>query len=130
MAKSRVSMSNQFPRHRDQLDRGFQEGLAAGGKIAARKAEEQPHSYRIDQIMRTGLVGVQRTRKGFAVTIGAPDSRSLFFEKGTRGKKGAAKRRSTKAVEGGRGIKPQRFLKKGLKAAEPEIEQAIKRALQ
>jgi len=129
MARSRVIVDNNFPRHFDRLASGFKQGLEAGGRIAAREAEGVNTSYRIGEIMKTDLIGVEKTSRGYAMAIGARDFRAIYFEKGTRGKKGAGKTSRAKSVAGGRGVKGVRFLKKGMKSAEPEIAAAIKREL-
>lgn len=126
---SRVVLENRFAQHEAQMKRAFRQGLAAGAALAARRAESVPTTYRIEQIMRTRPLPVLETPNGFQTGIEAPDFRSLFFEKGTRGKKGAAKRSHAQKVEGGRGVKPVRFLKKGLKETAPLFPDLIKRAM-
>jgi len=130
MARARVIVDDKFSKHIEGLGGAFKRGLERGGQVAARKAEGVNTSYRIQQIMRTDVIGVERMSRGYRMAIGARDPRAIWFEKGTRGRKGAGKTKAAQSMAGGRGVKPVRFLKKGMKAAEDDIADAIKRELQ
>lgn len=126
---SRVVLENHFDQHEARVEMAFRRGLAAGAALAARKANSIPSKYRIEQVKQTRPLPVIETTNGFQTGIEAPDWRAHFFEKGTRAKKGAGTRSHAQKVEGGRGVKAGRFMKKGLKETAPLFPDLIKRAM-
>jgi hypothetical protein len=123
MPRQTVTIDSKFREYERHLDRGIQRALGhtAAVTVAAAKAAGSTSPYRIGGILST-IHGqpVQRFARGFVTYVGASDFRAVFFESGTYAKRGA--RRSTRgragaAVDGNRGVKPQRFMRKGARAA-------------
>jgi hypothetical protein len=132
VARTRVTLITDFTRFRTRIESAIKDGLQTGGHVISTAARSVPTDYRLGGILGSIRPSpVYRTRRGFAVDVAYFDFRGLWFEKGTYRKLGALKTRPRAGTvsTGNRGVRPGRFLKKGLAASENAILLDISRRL-
>lgn len=129
MASSRVIVDNRFGKLQAEMDRGIQRALGQAAQVTIATAVSAPTPYEIEAIQRKFVVGRPRvTRRGWELDIVWTDWRVWFFERGTYQKKGRLKRGGNPPGPN-RGVKPARFLRKGVKAGRFALLAAIQREL-
>lgn len=120
-----------FQRYRLEADRAIQRAVTITAQAAAAAARETPTDYHIQDVLNSIIATPARpSRRGYAALVIVRDFKGIFFEKGTYAKRG--RKRSTRGrpstVEGNRGIKPVRMLRKQMKPARALLEAQIRRA--
>lgn len=110
--RGRVVVEDNWRRHRVRRDHAFRTGIERGMQQAARAAASTTGRYRIGSIVATTrALPVRKTRRGWLGAIAVADWRGIFFEKGTA-----------------HGIKPVRFLRKGVQSVRHDIPGYIRDA--
>lgn len=136
-----MHFEERFDEWRDGLHRGIGRGLKDGSRhvaAAAAAAETRVKSGALKgSIKAEGRIYNPRSRSGrklIAVDVVAGDFKAIWHELGTLGRRKrklvrpkSRKPRAQAAAAGGGGIKPLRFLSKGLRAGMPAVMAAIQR---
>jgi hypothetical protein len=126
--RATVHVTDHFRQSLDAWERQIQVGLAEGAHIALASIKAQPSQYNLAPIKdKLAVTPVGRHRRGFEVFVIGRDFRTMWFEKGTRRKLGRATGRAR--AGGNRGVKPQRFMRNGLRAAFPQMRAVMERVI-
>jgi hypothetical protein len=130
---ARIIIDNRFRRVTRELEQEIDRAVeiaARAGAAAARGAETDYH-IREDVLSKINSTPARRSRRGISALIVAPDYRSWWFERGTHAKQG--RRRSTRGrastVEGSRGVKPQKFMRKATRTAKALLQSELHRRI-
>ncbi len=124
----------QFTRRMEgRVQNALERSLELGETVARAAAPEETGALK-DSIRRTR---VGRSRRGFAGTIDAGEFYGIFQELGTRGRRtrrlkgttGAQHRARRQTLGTRSGIKPHRFLSKGLRAARDSWPHYMRRGI-
>lgn len=119
-----------FARYRNEVDRALQRAVGHTAQAAAAAARQTQTEYDIQSVLNSIIATpVKPSRRGYAALVLVRDFKGMFFEKGTYAKRGAARSSRAKAVEGNRGVKPVRMLRKQVRPAKVMLEAQIRRAL-
>lgn len=136
MPRETVIVTNRFRHLERELERGIERGLERGAR-SAEAAARAAQDVRGDLDIKATAAYRERSRSGkvlIAVSVIARDFKSNWFQFGTLAKR----RRKTKrprtpraqaiAARGG-GIRPRRFLTKGLAVGWPAVLRALQQEL-
>lgn len=128
MPRRQVIVDSRFRQYGEACKQAVAKGLEETGQAVARHAHAAPTQYHIASVLAQIESGKAiQIKRGQMVEVVGRDWRTLWFEKGTYAKRGRLLSRRTSSVQGNRGIKPQRMLKKALTLEAPGMTARIQR---
>lgn len=121
-----------FRRYRENTERAIRVAVDDTADQVAAAARATSTEYDIREVLDSiESTPARPSRRGYAALVLVRDWRGRFFESGTYAKRGARKsnRGRASAVEGNRGVKPVKMLRKQVRPARAMLEAQIRRRL-